>query len=718
MGIFAKQGPYQEFKDLFVKEFDADKTVDRLNKVEADMNVGKEAIKRFEALNRETGKVDKVMSKYQQGLNTVANDPNASIWSKANAIKQLGTSYANDPERLAVATSKQNAVEMAKENAAKADTQLAIKKEELDLDFMGGSGVDAQGNIRTFRKQTVPKDTDPNAIINLIGSGFEKQGVSYEKDPVSGVEGYWQTEGKSRVYRRPEDIREVAKATLKADEDTRKHYELVSFSKLHDDYTTLYKQQGLPQLEAERMATGKLYEEQKDASGNPIKGSSILDKAVDNQLNTVAEAAVTKFRTEVTDRKLNFFQEAKGEGAGTGPTNLPLNTTTIPLEQTTTEGVSVLDPEGAITEENYNEYNKSISKLNKMKTELSKNVHVKSLIPTIEKIHSLPEKQQSIAYAKATEGLFSKIVGKVPADMSKLTEAQKKIYDGKIKTYTEALSNLYNYYNSSEESSSYIKAINETKHVLSTNYGVDKKHMPTTLDGMQKMIKKINNNKKSIVQELEVPSAEANDNLLQSYNQTLNETSQAVSAIGGINESISSALKKGKYKSTDNSTSIEDINTLKKAMNDPKENIKIAGFSMVKNKNLTASEPKIILNINGKNLYLNPTIDIIRAMEPFGVLDINQHRADLAKNSKPVKITTPDGTPDGKSMNVKIKWYNAEPLLYNVDANGGKGEYVQNGAAILKAARDFALKAHSTFTAETIADSETAKYEPSVGTSK
>ena len=173
-------------------------------------------------------------------------------------------------------------------------------------------------------------------------------------------------------------------------------------------------------------------------------------------------------------------------------------------------------------------------------------------------------------------------------------------------------------------------------------------------------------------------------------------------------------MKKGKYKSIDNSTSIDNINTLKKAMNDSNENIKIAGFSMIKNKNLTASEPKIILNINGKNLYLNPTTDLKRAMEPFGVLDINQHRADLAKNSKPVKITTPDG----KSMNLKIKWYNAEPLLYNVDANGGKGEYVQNGAAILKAARDFALKAHSTFTTETIADSETAKYEPSVGTSK
>lgn len=716
MGIFAKQGPYQEFKDLFVKEFDADKTVDRLNKKEEELNANMDLIKRFDALNRETGKVDKVMSKYQQGLNTVVNDPNASLWTKAKAAKQLGTSYVNDPERLAVATSKQNAVEMAKENATKADTQLAIKKEELDLDYMGGSGVDAQGNIRTFRKQTVPKDTDPNAIINSIGSGFATQGISFEKDPASGVEGYWQTEGTSRVYRRPEDIRNVAKSILSADEDTRKHYELVAFDKLHNDYTTLYKQQGLPQLEAERMATGKLYEEQKDASGNLIKGSSILDKEVDKQLGVVAEAAVTKFTTEVTDRKLNFFQKVKGEGegAGTGPANLPLNTTSIPLEQTTTEGVSVLDPEGAITEENYNEYNKSVSKLNKMKTELSKNVHVKSLIPTIEKIHSLPENQQSIAYAKATQGLFSKIVGNVPTDMSKLTAAQKKIYDGKIKTYTKALSDLYNYYNSSEESSIYINAINETKHVLSTNYGVDKKHMPTTLKDMREMIKKINDNKKTILQELEVPSAEANDNLLQSYNQTLNETSQAVSAIGGIDEPINEALEKGKYKSTDNSTNIDNINTLKKAMNDPKENIKVSGFSMVKNKNLTASEPKIILNINGKHLYLNPSTDLRRAMQPFGILDINQHRADLAKNSKPVKITTADG----KSMNVKIKWYNAEPLLYDVDANGGKGEYVQNGAAILKAARDFTLKAHSTFTTETTADSETANYEPTVGTSK
>jgi len=482
------------------------------------------------------------------------------------------------------------------------------------------------------------------------------------------------------------------------------------------DYTTLYKQQGLPQLEAERMATGKLYEEQKDASGNPMKGTSILDKAVDSQLNTVAEAAVTKFTTEVTDRKINQFQKVKAEsaGAGTSPTNLPLNTTSIPLEQTTTEGVPVLDPEGAITEENYNAYNKNISKLNKMKTELSKNVHVKSLIPTIEKIHSLPEKEQSMAYAKATQGLFSKIVGKVPEDMSKLTEAQKKIYDGKINTYTKALSDLYNYYNSSEESSGYIKAVNEAKHVLSTNYGVDKKHMPTTLNDLQVMIKKINDNKKTIVQEQEVPSAEANDNLLQSYNQTLNETSKAASVIGGIDESISSALKKGEYKSTDNSTSIDNINALKRAMNDSKENIKISGFSMVKNKNLTASEAKIILNINGKNLYLNPSTDLKRAMEPFGILDINQHRADLAKNSKPVRITLPNG----KSMNVKIKWYNAEPLLYDVDANGGKGDYVENGAAILKEARDFALKAHSTFTAETAADSETAKHEPRVGTSK
>ena len=695
MGIFAKQGPYQEFKDLFVKEFDADKTVDRLNKVEADMNVGKEAIKRFDALNRETGKVDVVMNKYQQSLNAVANDPNASIWSKANAIKQLGTSYANDPERLAVATSKQNAIEMAKENAGKADTQLAIKKKELDLDFMGGSGVDAQGNIRTFTKESVPKDTDPNTIINLIGSGFEKQGVSYEKDPVSGVEGYWQTEGKSRIYRRSEDIREVAKATLKADEDTRKHYELVAFDKLHDDYTTLYKQQGLPQLEAERMATGKLYEEQKDASGNPIKGTSILDKAVDSQLNTVAEAAVTKFTTEVTDRKINQFQKVKTEGAGTDTPNLPLDTTERPIEKTITERVPVLDPEGAITEENYNAYNKNISRLNKMKTELSKNVHVKSLIPTIEKIHSLPEKEQSMAYAKATQGLFSKIVGKVPEDMSKLTEAQKKIYDGKMNTYTKALSDLYNYYNSSEESSGYIKAINEVKHVLSTNYGVDKEHMPKTLEGMQKMISAVNEGKKNIIQTQMVPSVEANDNMTQSVSQTLGVGDVASNTTGGDDINITDALKKGSYVDKDN-TAISSITDLKIAMVKPNSGISVSGLSFIKNKSLTESKAKLVLNINGQPLYINPSNNLITALEPFAVLDLQKHRADLAASAKPVTITTEDG----KQMNVKIKFKNLIPYLYNTDTK----KPVDNGMVVLKKASDATIKAHSSFTGESVSD--------------
>ena len=695
MGIFAKQGPYQEFKDLFVKEFDADKTVDRLNKVEADMNVGKEAIKRFEALNRETGKVDIVMNKYQQSLNTVANDPNASIWSKANAIKQLGTSYVNDPERLAVATSKQNAVEMAKENAAKADTQLAIKKEELDLDYMGGSGVDAQGNIRTFRKQSVPKDTDPNAIINLIGSGFATQGVSYEKDPVSGVEGYWQTEGKSRVYRSPEDIREVAKATLKADEDTRKHYELVSFSKLHDDYTTLYKQQGLPQLEAERKATGKLYEEQKDASGNPIKGSSILDKAVDNQLNTVAEAAVTKFRTEVTDRKLNFFQEAKGEGAETGTPPFPVDAITTVGESTKTEGIPEYDVEGKITDETYKEYKQHSLSRDKALTALNKNVKIKTLVPELQKYLTLPhdtdaeKMKRSAELQKIESSLYNKIAGKFnPNDLK--NPVTKKIHDDKMIIYKKALADMSTFINENTviAENGYDKEAKRIKEVLKINLGYNDKSLATHAQ-LKEAIEKANRTAREVTNTLITPSVDANNNTKNSLIQTLSNYSMAAFNAGANESDINTAIKKGGYEEA-NGDDIDNLVELKQAMgNKTKNSIEVAGLQLNINKNKTEVTPKISLNINNKYLYLKPSDQLITGLKPFTDLEVQRHNEFIAKKASPVVIKDLKGN----NIKVKFKFKNGSPELYNTETN----KYVDNWATILKADQEEVLKSHSTF---------------------
>ena len=695
MGIFAKQGPYQEFKDLFVKEFDADKTVDRLNKVEDELNANKELIKRSEALDRETGKVDTVMSKYQQGLNTVVNNANASLWDKKNAAKQLATSYVNDPERVALAKSKQALDESIKVNAGKADTSKAAKQAQLIHDYKGGTAVTPEGNISTLQPFSVPKDTDPNTIINLIGSGFATQGVSYEKDPVSGVEGYWQTEGKSRVYRSPEDIREVAKATLKADEDTRKHYELVSFSKLHDDYTTLYKQQGLPQLEAERKATGKLYEEQKDASGNPIKGSSILDKAVDNQLNTVAEAAVTKFRTEVTDRKLNFFQEAKGEGAETGTPPFPVDAITTVGESTKTEGIPEYDVEGKITDETYKEYKQHSLSRDKALTALNKNVKIKTLVPELQKYLTLPhdtdaeKMKRSAELQKIESSLYNKIAGKFnPNDLK--NPVTKKIHDDKMIIYKKALADMSTFINENTviAENGYDKEAKRIKEVLKINLGYNDKSLATHAQ-LKEAIEKANRTAREVTNTLITPSVDANNNTKNSLIQTLSNYSMAAFNAGANESDINTAIKKGGYEEA-NGDDIDNLVELKQAMgNKTKNSIEVAGLQLNINKNKTEVTPKISLNINNKYLYLKPSDQLITGLKPFTDLEVQRHNEFIAKKASPVVIKDLKGN----NIKVKFKFKNGSPELYNTETN----KYVDNWATILKADQEEVLKSHSTF---------------------
>lgn len=699
MGIFAKQGPYQEFKDLFVKEFDADKTVDRLNKVEDELNANKELIKRSEALDRETGKVDTVMSKYQQGLNAVVNNANASLWDKKNAAKQLATSYANDPERVALAKSKQALDESIKVNAGKADTSKAAKYAQLVHDANGGTKVDANGNISTLQSFSVPKDFDANTTVNQIGSGFETNGISWEADPETGVEGYWQTTTTGNKIRLAGDISSVAKSNIYSDADTIKHFELDNFDKLHDQYTTLYLEKGMSQQEAERNATRTILNKPvtQNANGETVQGSSILQQAVDKNVTALADAAATKFKTKYTERKLDQFQEAKGEGAGTDTSNLPLDTTERPVEKTPTQGVPVLDPEGAITEENYKSYNKDMNKANKIKTSISKNIHAKSLLPDIEKIALLPTNSDEAtkAYSKAMTSLHQKIVGEVPKNVSKLSKVQLAIYDGKMQQYTEAARQLGEYYTSVANNIPYVKAINEAKHVLSTNYGVDKEHIPKTFEGMQKMISTINEGKKNIIQTQMVPSVEANDNMTQSVSQTLGVGDVASNKTGGDDMNITDALDKGSYVDKDNN-SISSITDLKIAMAKPQSGVSVSGLSFIKNKSLTESKAKLVLNINGQPLYINPSNNLITALEPFAVLDLQKHRADLAASAKPVTITTEDG----KQMNVKIKFKNLIPYLYNTDTK----KPVDNGMVVLKKASDATIKAHSSFTGESVSD--------------
>lgn len=699
MGIFAKQGPYQEFKPLFVKEFDADKTVDRLNKVEADMNVGKEAIKRFDALNRETGKVDVVMNKYQQSLNAVANDPNASIWSKANAVKQLGTSYANDPERLAVATSKQNAIEMAKENAAKADAPLAVKKEELDLDYMGGSGVDAQGNIRTFRKQYVPKDVDPNTVVNLIGSGFATQGINIESDPKSGVEGYWETTTDGRIWRSGDDIKKAAKQILSVDEDTRRHYELVAFDKLHDDYTTLFKQQGLPQLEAERMATGKLYEEQKDASGNPIKGSSILDKAVDSQLNTVAEAAVTKFTTNVIDRKINPFQKVKTEGAGAGTdaSSFPVDAITTVGESTKTEGVPEYDVEGKITDETYKEYKQHSLSRDKALAELNKNAKVKALVPELQKYLTMPndkdveKMKKSESLEKIKSSLFDKIVGKFNPDDLK-NPVTRKIYDAKMATYNKALSDMSTFINENTvvAENGYDKEAKRLKEVLKINFGYNDKSLETHQQ-LKEALDAANRNAREVTNTLITPSVDANNNTKNSIMQTLSDFSVASFAAGEDEGDINEAIDNGDYEEANTSgTDINNIDDLKQAMKNTKDNtIEVAGIQFNVSKKLNKVVPQIALNINSKFLYIKPSGELVTALTPLTYLETQRHNPAIAKKASPTVIKDLKGN----NIKVKFKYKDGTAELYNTETN----KYVDNWATILKMNQEKVLKSHSTF---------------------
>lgn len=667
MGIFAKQGPYQEFKDLFVKEFDADKTVDRLNKVEDELNANKELIKRSEALDRETGKVDTVMSKYQQGLNTVVNNANASLWDKKNAAKQLATSYVNDPERVALAKSKQALDESIKVNAGKADTSKAAKQAQLIHDYKGGTAVTPEGNISTLQPFSVPKDTDPNTIVSLIGSGFEKQGVSYEKDPVSGVEGYWQTEGKSRIYRRPEDIREVAKATLKADEDTRKHYELVAFDKLHDDYTTLYKQQGLPQLEAERMATGKLYEEQKDASGNPIKGTSILDKAVDSQLNTVAEAAVTKFTTEVTDRKINQFQKVKAEGAGAGtsPTNEIYNVE-HPIQETQTEGVPLYDVDNILTKENYKTLNKIKESNNRI---LQNKDFSSSLKPFVDKYVNAPQDQKN--------KIFKEALDKIKIISGKDAEKWKTLHDSFRK-----------YINNLDASASINKMDLNFKKSLIDIHGYPAQEVSNmTPERLVEVKEQLNKNRKNVANNVSVPTNNVSKYMADHVANVLSNTSEVNLGGGQNNQQLSKILKDNDFEyitTKGDSEKITDVETLL-------AHSKISGIAFVPTKDLKTVRLEIVLNVNGKPLHTKPSKDMIDAIKP--VTELQLQRVNSLAPKKEISMDLGLGIGERKYI---IKEDHGKPKLYDVNSKG----FVPNGNFLIDQYINSKLKSQSGNTSE------------------
>jgi hypothetical protein len=144
-------------------------------------------------------------------------------------------------------------------------------------------------------------------------------------------------------------------------------------------------------------------------------------------------------------------------------------------------------------------------------------------------------------------------------------------------------------------------------------------------------------------------------------------------------------------------------------MVDTKNNqIDVAGLQLNVNKKRTEVTPKIVLNVNGKPLYLKPSDQLIGELKPFTDLEIQRHNEFIAKKASPVRIQDLNGN----YIKVKFKFKNGNPQLYNTETN----KYIDNGATILAIAQEKVLKSHSTFyAAESPYDSVQSEKNPKVG---
>jgi hypothetical protein len=201
MGIFSKQGPYQEFKPLFVKEFDAKDTIKTLNAKYSELDALAN-INKTPALTYEQQEADKIHATHQEALNKSVDTGELSPWKAITMTKGLAHSYANDTDRSKYERSYAKLVE---DDKTAGDNPNRVGARDMSLDahaYHGGS------KKLVYSGYTAHKEIDQISKLKDIKSIFNDDGTS-EITPTI-VNGMIQIVGKDKTFITKEKVYNAA----------------------------------------------------------------------------------------------------------------------------------------------------------------------------------------------------------------------------------------------------------------------------------------------------------------------------------------------------------------------------------------------------------------------------------------------------------------------------------------------------------------------------
>lgn len=191
MGIFAKQGPYQEFKPLFVKEFDADKTIKTLNDKYADLDK-LALINKTPALTYEQKEADKIQAAHQAGITKATEIGEIDPWKAISMTQSLAHGYVNDRERLNYERSlakKQESDKLAGDNpnavgaALEAEGLHSLKggsKNEIFRGYTPSKAIDAIEKVSKIANMINADSTDEKIKLQQVGNTIRLTGHEHE----------------------------------------------------------------------------------------------------------------------------------------------------------------------------------------------------------------------------------------------------------------------------------------------------------------------------------------------------------------------------------------------------------------------------------------------------------------------------------------------------------------------------------------------------------
>lgn len=224
MGVFGKQGPYQEFKPLFVKEFDAKDTIKTLNAKYSELDALTN-INKTPALTYEQQEADKIHAAHQEALNKSVDTGDLSPFKAITLTKGLAHSYANDADRLKYERSYAKLVEDDK-TAGDNLNKVGASLEATDYHaFIGGS------KKQVFQGYTPFKEVDHIAKAKAITDMINADSTEDEKIVPTVANGLLtlQTTGHKGIS--PEKVNFVAQAFL-SDPEINGDYRNKSYAEL------------------------------------------------------------------------------------------------------------------------------------------------------------------------------------------------------------------------------------------------------------------------------------------------------------------------------------------------------------------------------------------------------------------------------------------------------------------------------------------------------